>query len=152
MMLLISSILAHSADDIKKPRFARVFFLALSDCLRRMGKLLAVANAIGVLATCIIQYSDVYNTCICNSSKFSRGAAAYVTVNETPAQAALAKHAWIGALVLLVSSVSVFMILIFLLMDTLEKKPSAARPRATPSMHHNMIPLHYLRTTPGNTH
>jgi hypothetical protein len=145
MMLLISSILAHySATDFdqkslsteeqsstgekshpRKPLSARVSRV-LSDCLRRMGKLLAIANAGWVITTCILQYSDVYDTCFCNSSMITRGAAAYITIIETPAQAILAKHAWIGALFLVFTSASAFIILVALLVDTVKTEPSSS--------------------------
>ncbi|KAG2157264.1 hypothetical protein DEU56DRAFT_896932 [Suillus clintonianus] len=103
MMLLISSILTHysAAYSRQGSSLSARIALAFSHCLRRMGKLLAIANTIWVILTCIIQYSGFYDTCFCNSSMISRGrAAAYVTIIETTAQAALAKAAWIGALVL----------------------------------------------------
>jgi hypothetical protein len=149
MMLLISSILAHySAADFdqeslsggdqsveeqsstgekslpRKPLSARVS-LALSDCLRRMGKLLAIANAGWVITTCILQYSDIYDTCFCNSSMITRGAAAYVTVFETSAQATLAQRAWIGALFLVFISALAFIALVALLVDALTAEPSS---------------------------
>ncbi|KAG1749682.1 uncharacterized protein EDB91DRAFT_1217491 [Suillus paluster] len=121
IMLLMSSILAHysAAYYCRPPLSARVA-LVLSHWLRRMGKLLAVANSIWVVLTCILQYSGFYDTCFCNSSMISRGkATAYVTIIETTAQAALAKAAWIGGLVLTCSSASVFVGLVSLLLDTL---------------------------------
>jgi hypothetical protein len=80
-----------------------------------MGKLLAIANSLWVVLMCIFQYSGFYDTCFCNSSM----TAAYVTVIETTAQAALAKAAWIGALVLACTSASAFIALVNLLLDTL---------------------------------
>ncbi|KAG2045202.1 hypothetical protein BDR03DRAFT_27880 [Suillus americanus] len=138
MMLLISSILAHysAAYSNRKPSSARKpspaqvplhahISLALSHCLRRMGKLLAISNSGWVITTCILQYSDIYNTCFCDSSMISRGAAAYVTIFETPAQTALAKNAWIGALFLVFISVSAFFVLVGLLVDTIPAEPSS---------------------------
>ncbi|KAG2345258.1 hypothetical protein BDR05DRAFT_880571, partial [Suillus weaverae] len=123
MMLLISSILAHysaaAAHSNRKSLSARVP-LAFSHCLRRMGKLLAIANSLWVVSICILQYSDFYDTCFCNSSMISRGnAAAYITIIETTAQAALAQAAWIGALFLACTSALAFVALVSLLLDTL---------------------------------
>jgi hypothetical protein len=112
---------AGKKSSPRKPLSARVS-LALSGCLRRMGKLLAIANAGWVITTCILQYSDIYDTCFCNSSMITRGAAAYITMTETPAQAALAQHAWIGALVLVFTSALAFIVLVTLLVDTLKLK------------------------------
>lgn len=137
MMLLISSILAHyaalshSKQELLPARVperesspARVP-LAFSICLRRMGKLLAIANSLWVIATCILQYSDFYDTCFCNSSMISRGQAAYVTIIETSAQAFLAKVAWYGALAMALTSAGAFVVFIFLLLDTVSAKPSS---------------------------
>ncbi|KAG1825592.1 uncharacterized protein BJ212DRAFT_1294999 [Suillus subaureus] len=107
----------------REPLSARVS-LVLSHCLRKMGKLLAIANSGWVITTCILQYSDVYDTCFCNSSMISRGAAAYITIIETSAQAALAKNAWIGALFLVFISASAFVSTVGLLVDTIPAEPS----------------------------
>lgn len=124
MMLLISSILAHySKGQSKQSMFVRVP-LALSVCLRRMGKLLAIANSVWVILTCVLQYSDFYDTCFCNSSMISRGQAAYITIIETSARAFLAKVAWYGALSLSLGSAGAFVILIFLLLDTISADSS----------------------------
>ncbi|KAG1845520.1 hypothetical protein DFJ58DRAFT_893770 [Suillus subalutaceus] len=137
MMLLISSILAHysAAYSNRKPSSAREspprqeplsarVSLALWHCLRRMGKLLAITNSGWVITTCILQYSDIYDTCFCNSSMLSRGAAAYITIFETSAQAALAKSAWFGALSLACGSALAFFVIVGLLVDTIPTEPS----------------------------
>ncbi|KAG1757930.1 hypothetical protein EDB19DRAFT_1901418 [Suillus lakei] len=121
MMLLTSSILAHysAAYSYRASLSARVA-LAISHLLRRMSKLLAIANSIWVIATCVLQYSGVYDTCFCNSSMISRGKdGAYVTIIETAAQAALAKATWIGGFILTFTSASAFVVLMSLLLDTL---------------------------------
>ncbi|KAG0697780.1 hypothetical protein DFH29DRAFT_131540 [Suillus ampliporus] len=115
MMLLMSSILAHysAAYSCRTLLSARVA-LAFSHWLRRMGKLLAIVNSIWAVLGCILQYAGFYSTCFCMSSMISMGkAAAYVTIIETTAQAALAKAAWIGALVLVCASASFFVGFLF---------------------------------------
>lgn len=121
MMLLISSILAHYSDPAGCSDRKSVFVvvpLAFSVCLRRMGKLLAIANSLWVILTCVLQYSDFYDTCFCNSSMISRRQAAYITIIETSAQAFQAKVVWYGALSLSLGSAVAFVILIFLLLDS----------------------------------
>ncbi|KAG1889367.1 hypothetical protein F4604DRAFT_2015906, partial [Suillus subluteus] len=121
MMLLISSILAHysAAYSYRASLSARVA-LTFSHLLRKMGKLLAIANSLWVVLTCILLYSGFYDTCFCNSGMVSRGnAAAYITIIETTTQAALAKAAWIGALFLVCTSASAFVAFVSLLLDTL---------------------------------
>lgn len=121
MMLLISSILAHyyAAYSYRASLSERVA-LACSHSLRRMGKLLAIANSVWVVMMCILQYSGFYHTCWCSSNMIHTGkTAAYITIIETTAQAALAKAAWIGALFLACTSASAFVALVNLLLDTL---------------------------------
>ncbi|KAG2123571.1 hypothetical protein DEU56DRAFT_45472 [Suillus clintonianus] len=121
MMLMTSSILAHySAAYPYRASLSARLALSVSHWLRRVGKLLAIANSIWAVLACFLQYSGVYNTCFCNSSMISRGqAAAYVTMIETAAHAAMAKSAWIGALVLACTSASAFVALVSLLLDSL---------------------------------
>lgn len=119
MMLLLSSILAHSsaADPCRVSLSARVT-LASSHILRWTGKLLALLNFLLVIMACVFQYSSFYDRCYCNSSVFSRRGAAYAVIIETTAQAAQAKAAWIGALVLACTSASGFLVILNLLLDT----------------------------------
>ncbi|KAG1766415.1 hypothetical protein EDD22DRAFT_355853 [Suillus occidentalis] len=121
MMLLISSILAHySAAYSYRASLSERVALACSHSLRRMGKLLAIANSLWVILMCILQYSGFYSTCFCNSNMIHRGdTVAYITIIETTTQAALAKVVWIGALFLACTSASVFVVLVNLLLDTL---------------------------------
>ncbi|KIK47886.1 hypothetical protein CY34DRAFT_798759 [Suillus luteus UH-Slu-Lm8-n1] len=121
MMLLISSILAHySAASSYRASLSERVALACSHSLRRMGKLLAIANSLWVVLMCILQYSGFYHTCFCSSNIIHRGnTAAYITIIETTTQAALAKAAWIGALFLACTSASAFVALVNLLLDTL---------------------------------
>ncbi|KAG1737980.1 hypothetical protein EDB19DRAFT_919690 [Suillus lakei] len=120
MMLLMSSILAHhsAAYPRRAPLFSRVA-LALSHFLRWTGKLLAIINFVLVILACVFQYSNFYDRCFCNSSVFSTRGAAYAVVIETIAQAAQAKAAWIGAIVLACTSASIFLGLVYLLLDTI---------------------------------
>ncbi|KAG1769634.1 hypothetical protein EDD22DRAFT_1048049 [Suillus occidentalis] len=121
MMLLISSILAHySAASSYRASLSECVALICSHSLRRLGKLLAIANSLWVVLMCILQYSGFYHTCFCSSNMIHRGnTAAYITIIETTTQAALAKAAWIGALFLACTSVSAFVALVNLLLDTL---------------------------------
>ncbi|KAG2123584.1 hypothetical protein DEU56DRAFT_917382 [Suillus clintonianus] len=127
IMLLTSSILAHySAAYSSSQALPARIALAFSHLLRRMGKLLAIANSIWVIMTCVFQYSYFYDTCYCDSSMISRGrAAGYVTMMETTAQVAETKSAWIGGLVLACTSAAAFVIFVSLFMDTLKPEPSA---------------------------
>ncbi|KAJ8594882.1 hypothetical protein M405DRAFT_783992 [Rhizopogon salebrosus TDB-379] len=119
MMLVLSSILVHysAAPSHRKCLFARVA-LALSHWLRRVAKLLAIANSIWVILMCALQYSQFYDTCYCNASVTSRGKAAYTVIIQSATQIREARTAWIGSLVLACSSAMFFFGLFNLLSDT----------------------------------
>ncbi|KIK41457.1 hypothetical protein CY34DRAFT_806054 [Suillus luteus UH-Slu-Lm8-n1] len=120
MMLLMSSILAHSsATDPRRVSLSARVTLTCSHILRWTGKFLAILNLFLLIMACVFQYSNFYDRCYCNSSVFSRQGAAYAVIIETAAQAAQAKAAWIGALVLACTSASVFLGILNLLLDTL---------------------------------
>lgn len=106
MMLLASSVLAHYSiqppfhDTHKQKRLSAGRALArnISHLLRWAGKALAIANSIWVVLACTFVYSNLYDTCFCNASVFSRGKAAYSVIIESAAQAAQLKAASSGAL------------------------------------------------------
>lgn len=120
MMFLLSSILAHYSAAysrrISGSPSARIA-LAFSHGLRRTGKLLAIVNSIVVILASVFQYSSFYDRCYCNSSVFSRGVEAYAVIIETAAQAAQARSAWIGAVVLACASAAGFLVALNLLRD-----------------------------------
>ncbi|KAG1751828.1 hypothetical protein EDB19DRAFT_1628295 [Suillus lakei] len=111
----MSSTLAHHSAVYSRRAslFSRVA-LALSHCLRWTRKLLAIINFVLVILVCIFQYSNFYDRCFCNASVFSRRGAAYAAIIETTAQAAQAKAAWIGSLVLACTSASIFLVLVYI--------------------------------------
>ncbi|KAG2130899.1 hypothetical protein DEU56DRAFT_954381, partial [Suillus clintonianus] len=126
-MLLISSILAHytSDDDSNKQKPARYLWArAISNCLRWMGKTLAVANSIWVVVACTFVYSGLYDTCFCNSSEISRGKAAYVVIVQTAAQTAQLKTAWIGAVGMACTSALFFLGLVNIKLPDTRPSPS----------------------------
>ncbi|KAG2050575.1 hypothetical protein BDR06DRAFT_974467 [Suillus hirtellus] len=116
----ISTILAHSAAaDPRRASLSTRVALAFSHILRWTGKFFAILNFFLAIMASVFQYSNFYDRCFCNSSVFSRGGAAYDVIIETTAQAAQAKAAWIGALVLACTSASAFLGILNLLLDTL---------------------------------
>jgi len=121
MLLLTSSILAHhSAAYSRRMSSSPSACVALtwSHWLRWTGKLLAIVNTIVVILASVFQYSGFYDRCFCNSSVFSRGGTAYAVIIETAAQAAQAKSAWIGALVMACTSAAIFLSVLNLLLDS----------------------------------
>jgi hypothetical protein len=70
MLLVISDLLAHysAPNDPDGPGDIRGFPAALSIFLRRLGNLLATANAIWIFVVCLFQFGGFFDRCWCDSS------------------------------------------------------------------------------------
>ena len=110
----ISTIKYLHTDLMDTRMLARV-----ADWLRWIGKSLAVANAIGIVANSIFQFAGVYDNCYCDSSVYKWGSAAFNVVFPTPSDIDLARQAWIGALALGLSCCTFFVGTIYLIQDSL---------------------------------
>jgi hypothetical protein len=107
-MLVMSSILSHFAfSHSDRPRsifssptvrLAKV----VSNLLRWGGKLLAIINALWIIAAGMLQFTSVYDNCYCNSSVLGRGAQyAYdIIMMDSGLDLSQTKAAWFGALAL----------------------------------------------------
>ena len=89
-MLVSSSILTHYATmqplnfrhwyqpfhhwSIRAARMTSIF-------LRCFGKLIATINSISILASCILQLTNFYDTCYCNSVVFSLQGRSFTTIH-----------------------------------------------------------------------
>ena len=102
-MLLTSSILtyystnthAHSSQGhVTRVRVAHW----LSILLRRLGKLIAVLNAIWIVVIGFFQFSSFYNQCFCNSNMMGFGKGAYVITSLVSDQLGNIRAAPIGGL------------------------------------------------------
>jgi len=91
MLLVISSILTHYVsprhsypDQHGSPdhhfRFMDSIAKVLAIMLRRLGKLLAACNAAWIVLACLLQFSNFYSRCYCNSCVTSLGRRAYAVV------------------------------------------------------------------------
>lgn len=74
----------------------------LSTILRRSGKLLATLNAVGIIVTCIFQFSNFFDRCFCNSSIFWLGSQrGYAVIDYSdPSILPGLKNAWLGGIVM----------------------------------------------------
>ncbi|KAI5834609.1 hypothetical protein K523DRAFT_368922 [Schizophyllum commune Tattone D] len=96
-----SSAFAPSSMESAKPeRPYPTISATLAIALRRMGKLLATANACFVIVACVFQFSNFFNRCYCNSSVLAHGAAAYDVMELTDSDISDLKSAWTGGVVL----------------------------------------------------
>ncbi|KIK58712.1 hypothetical protein GYMLUDRAFT_170676 [Collybiopsis luxurians FD-317 M1] len=97
-LLLLSSILSHySTLNFPSQQARAVFTARLSILLRRLGKMLAVANTVWILTACIFQFSAFFDRCYCNSSALGLGAVnAYIVIQFGPDDLSTMRDAWIG--------------------------------------------------------
>lgn len=107
-MLVMSSILSHFAfshsdrsRNTPSPPTVRLAKV-VSNLLRWGGKLLAIINALWIIAAGMLQFTSVYDNCYCNSSVLGRGAQyAYdIIMMDSGLDLSQTKAAWFGALAL----------------------------------------------------
>ncbi|PPR00406.1 hypothetical protein CVT26_009691 [Gymnopilus dilepis] len=116
LMLLTSSILAYySTIEHSHIRQGRRFRSAkagisrvLSIFLRRTGKILASLNALWIIAIGMLQFSNMFENCYCNSSVLGLGEKAYDVILLTVNDVGSMRGAWIGGFSLSAVTVVVF--------------------------------------------
>ncbi|KIM49887.1 hypothetical protein M413DRAFT_15651 [Hebeloma cylindrosporum] len=114
MMLLTSSILTYysiNSPTIRGrviPPFPARVARWLSIFLRRLGKLIAVLNALLLIATGLLQFSSFYDRCYCNSSVMGLGKRAYDVIVLVPDDIGGMRAAWIGGFVLAAGAATIF--------------------------------------------
>ena len=113
---------SSSISTNKYPRTGRIrnpFIARVANWLRWIGKFLAIANAIGVIANSIFQIAGVYDNCYCNSSVYKWGSSAFNVIRPNQGDISLARSAWIGALALGLTCCTFFVGTIYLIRDSL---------------------------------
>ncbi|KAG1895750.1 uncharacterized protein F5891DRAFT_1193754 [Suillus fuscotomentosus] len=123
-MLVMSSILSHYAfsySDRPRSYFSSTtlgLVKLASNLLRWGGKLVAIVNAIWIIAAGMLQFTDIYDNCYCNSSVLGRGAQyAYDIVLFDGVNLDQTRAAWFGALALAGSTSLGFIFYMSLLTD-----------------------------------
>ncbi|KAJ4490526.1 hypothetical protein J3R30DRAFT_95316 [Lentinula aciculospora] len=121
-LLLLSSVLSRystfeyqSRDprETQKHRIRASFAGTMSVFIRRLGKIIAAANAVWILATCIFQFSAFFDRCYCDSSALGLGAAkAFNVIQFNPEDLDPMRSAWIGGVFLAVGSAALYVIFI----------------------------------------
>lgn len=117
ILLVSSSILTHYATmqpldfrhwhqpfndwSIRAARLTSIF-------LRCIGKLIATLNAIWILVSCMLQLSNFYDTCYCNSNVFSLQGRAYTVIQLVVGDLAGMMGARIGGVCLAAGVVVIF--------------------------------------------
>jgi len=121
VMLVLSSILSHYASSyqyrLKSPFSSVHLAKVLANVLRWGGKLLAIINALGIIASGMLQFTSVYDNCYCNSSVLWLGKdRAYVIILS---EVSSITYAWYGALALGSCTCVAFIFFMSLLTDLL---------------------------------
>jgi len=122
-MLLTSSILTYYSINTPTHSFHGHTILALrgriagwlSIFLRRLGKLIARLNAVCIVAIGVLQFSNVYDRCYCNSSVTGLGKHAYNVI--APDHGGSMRTAWIGGFFLAAGAAMVFAGFVTLFID-----------------------------------
>ena len=120
VMLVLSSILSHYASSnqyrLESPFSSVRLAKVLANVLRWGGKLLAIINAIGVIASAMLQFTSVYDNCYCNSSVLGLGIdRAYLDIFPSVSQVDSIFRAWCGAFALgSITSLGYFLYIILL--------------------------------------
>ncbi|KAK7457053.1 hypothetical protein VKT23_010356 [Stygiomarasmius scandens] len=125
-LLVLSSILSHystftTIDPIEgKPRFNLRSRIAadMSIFFRKLGKVIASVNAIGVVVINMFQFSSFFNRCYCNSSVIGLGMEnAYFVIEFHPDDINSTRLAWKGGSVLALGTAAIFVGVLNLLIN-----------------------------------
>jgi len=106
LALLLSSYLAHYAKTRRRFNRRRSSFdsvtvaQGLATFLRRLSILIASCNTLWIILVCMIEFSNIYSTCYCNSSVLGRGVQrAYSLIDVTGHDFEKMRAAWTGCIV-----------------------------------------------------
>ncbi|KAJ6602348.1 hypothetical protein B0H10DRAFT_1823065 [Mycena sp. CBHHK59/15] len=119
ILFLASSILCHYVTasvrihDISHHVVARIALF-----LRYLAKFLATCNAVWIIAAFIMQFSDLYDRCYCDSNVLSQGKRAHSVMVLTASDISVMKVAWIGGFLLAVVSSGLFIGFITICIDS----------------------------------
>jgi hypothetical protein len=114
LLLLLSSILAHLArrqSVCEKRSGSKTFIGYIVTFTRWLGKVIAVMNGVGILLSCIMQFTGVYDNCFCTSTVFGGTPNGVVWFTEDVTGNEVYKY-WAGGIVMAfcVSSLYTFVI------------------------------------------
>ncbi|KAF5348997.1 hypothetical protein D9758_012734 [Tetrapyrgos nigripes] len=124
-ILLLSTILSHYSTFSRidpmngQPIYNTRSWLAagLSVALRRLAKVLATINAIGIVVMNIFQFSGLLDRCYCDSSVIGLGKSAYSVINLVDDDVSSLRAAWIGGVILALGSATLFVGVLNLLIN-----------------------------------
>ena len=119
MLLLVLSFLSHyvSMRHHAADQLSAILAQWVSISMCRLGKVLAVFNAIWIVVTCLFQFSNYFNKCYCNSSVLGHGVTAWNVIMFNLQDASSMRGAWIGGVILVAGSASLFVFFVNLFIN-----------------------------------
>jgi hypothetical protein len=103
LLLLFSSLLAHLArrQSVREKRSGLKTFIGyIAMFTRWSGKFIAVANGVGILVSCIMQFAGAYDTCFCSSIIFGGSPDGLVWFIEEDVRGSEVYKYWVGGIVM----------------------------------------------------
>jgi len=125
LFCVLSSILAHCYKESKKGTATSTFIWGASLALRHTAKTLAACNAVWLFLSAIFQFTNLDDTCWCNSSKLSLHSKAYTVITYTDPLLTSIKTAWAGGLAMTFFTAGLFLIALNVLRKRPAKKPES---------------------------
>ncbi|KAM6492620.1 hypothetical protein JOM56_012344 [Amanita muscaria] len=140
LLAFVSSIFAHIHSTSK----VMTSIWALAITLRMAAKFIAGLNAAWVFAFTILQFTNTYNTCYCNSSVLGLGTKAYAVLTYSTAQMATVISWWTVGMFMAAGAACVFVIA-FNVLKQLPEMPLNSLDQDQ----EEQIPMETLHTYPG---
>ncbi len=110
LFCVLSSILSHCYKTSERGTATSTFIWGASLALRHTAKTLAACNAVWLFLSAIFQFTNLDNTCWCNSNKLSLHSKAYTVITYTEPFLTGIKIAWAGGLVMAFFTAALFLI------------------------------------------
>jgi hypothetical protein len=145
---VLSSLLSHYSTTARPRRASTQSAGQISIYLRWLGKIIACANAVWIIVLCLLQFSNFFSQCYCNSSVLGLGAKAYSVMVMNHDDIAGLMAAWIGGAFLGVGSTILYGVLVSLLIHTYRPQPIATGHDWEQSNHGESLRV-LSRSSPG---
>jgi hypothetical protein len=115
-LLLLSSLLAHLARRQSIPEEQaglKVFTGCIAALTRWLGKVIAVLNGFGIMVSCIMQLTGVYDNCFCSSTIFGGNPNGLVLFPDEVVKGSEVHGYWVGGIVVAIMISSLYTFVIF---------------------------------------
>lgn len=131
LFCVLSSALAHCYRTFRNDKTAtRTLIWGASLILRYTAKCMAAGNAGWLFLTAIFQFSNLNDSCWCNSIKVTIHNRAYTVILYTDPLLTGVKIAWAGGLAMSVLTAALFLIALNVLPTRLAREPDPSIPRS----------------------